>query len=294
MARAQQVDRFLLTLGTVLRRYPYRGKTTIWKVLARRLPSTPVWIRLPGGGWMLLDLSQYWQRMMLAGCFERREYALVRALLRPGDVFVDGGANCGLYSCLAAGVVGPGRVYSFEPDPRVLPQLQEQARRNRPVLQVRQVALGADHGTTAFYIPCEAGSEGWTKGLGRCSPVDGWREIEVDQTRIDAFVQSEGLSHVTLAKLDLEGYELEALRGARLSLRSGLVESLILEVMPDKHGDLVRELSRYQFPVIVDVRRGLRALTCIEDLSPGQTDVLVARGACAERWHQLRWQRWLL
>ena len=38
--------------------------------------------------------------------------------LRPGAVFVDVGANCGYFSMLAAGLVGPsGRVFSFEPNP---------------------------------------------------------------------------------------------------------------------------------------------------------------------------------
>ena len=294
MSRAHLTNRLLLGLAALLRRYPFRGKTALWEAVAPRLQHTTVWIRLPHGAWMLFDLSQYWQRIMLAGCFERREYALVGILLQPGDVFIDGGANCGLYSCLAMSVIGRGRVYAFEPDPRVFPQLQAQAEHNQPGLHASQTALGGVPGTTDFYIPFEGDVEGWTKGLGRCSPVDGWEKLVVAQTTIDAFVESLGLQRVTLAKLDLEGREVDALRGARLSLRRGLVESVIVEVAEEHRADLVRELSQYEFPVIVDVRRGLRPLKRIEDLPHGQTDLLVARGACAARWRRLTWQRWLL
>ena len=48
--------------------------------------------------------------------FERKERHFVRRYLRPGDVFVDAGANIGLYTLIAARCVGAnGRVYSFEP-----------------------------------------------------------------------------------------------------------------------------------------------------------------------------------
>ena len=57
-------------------------------------------------------------RKMHAGAYEIEIVALLRELLRPGDTFVDVGANIGYLSCVAAGLVGPsGRVISFEPAP---------------------------------------------------------------------------------------------------------------------------------------------------------------------------------
>ena len=44
---------------------------------------------------------------------------------RPGDVFVDGGANIGYYTLMSAELVGPqGKVFAFEPEPRNYSQLK--------------------------------------------------------------------------------------------------------------------------------------------------------------------------
>ena len=58
------------------------------------------------------------QRLREDGIWEPFETSLVLRLLRPGDVFVDVGANIGYFSVLAASVVGAqGAVFAFEPDP---------------------------------------------------------------------------------------------------------------------------------------------------------------------------------
>lgn len=58
------------------------------------------------------------RRLREEGIWEPYETSLVLELLRPGDVFVDVGANIGYFSVLAASVVGEqGAVFAFEPDP---------------------------------------------------------------------------------------------------------------------------------------------------------------------------------
>jgi FkbM family methyltransferase len=58
------------------------------------------------------------QRLREHGIWEPYETSLVLTLLRPGDVFIDVGANLGYYSVVAASVVGAqGAVFAFEPDP---------------------------------------------------------------------------------------------------------------------------------------------------------------------------------
>ena len=58
------------------------------------------------------------QRLREHGIWEPYETSLVLTLLRPGDVFIDVGANVGYFSVVAASVVGAeGAVFAFEPDP---------------------------------------------------------------------------------------------------------------------------------------------------------------------------------
>ena len=86
--------------------------------------SPPVTLRIPG---LQVPLHLYIhgeqdkfvsRRIREEGVWEPYETSLVLSLLRPGDVFVDVGANIGYFSVLAASVVGDaGAVFAFEPDP---------------------------------------------------------------------------------------------------------------------------------------------------------------------------------
>ncbi|WP_240732696.1 FkbM family methyltransferase [Halioglobus maricola] len=65
------------------------------------------------------DHDQHVSRQLReSAVWEPYESSLLLQVLRPGQVFIDVGANIGYFSLLAAGVVGPkGRVFAFEPDP---------------------------------------------------------------------------------------------------------------------------------------------------------------------------------
>jgi FkbM family methyltransferase len=80
-----------------------------------RIPGLPRPLRLYVHG----ERDQFVSRRIREeGVWEPFETSLVLGLLRPGDVFVDVGANIGYFSVLAASVVGAqGAVFAFEPDP---------------------------------------------------------------------------------------------------------------------------------------------------------------------------------
>lgn len=83
--------------------------------IALRIPDHPRPLQLYVHG----ERDQYVSRHIREeGIWEPFETSLVLSLLRPGDVFVDVGANIGYFSVLAASVVGAqGAVFAFEPDP---------------------------------------------------------------------------------------------------------------------------------------------------------------------------------
>jgi len=282
-------------LAGALRRYPYRGKTALWSAFSGYLEPRRVWTRLPGGGRMLLDLESSWQIAMFAGCFERREFWLVRQLLRRGDTFIDGGANVGYYTCLAAGLVGDGAVHAFEPDARLLPQLREQQSRNPAVIAVHPVALSDEEGEAPFFTAPRHDRDGaYSLGMGRLSPMAEWTPQTVLRTTLDRFFDREKIRRVTLAKLDVEHEEARVLRGARAVLASGALESVLLELSDETRDAVAGEADRHAFDAVVDIRRGFRTFKQVAELPAGQTDVLLARGACAARWRRARPHVWLM
>lgn len=141
--------------------------------------------------------------------FSTTSFRIVRALQRRGFRFatvIDGGANAGQFARAAAETWPDARVVSFEP----LPDL---AARFRSHLGARarlvEAALGRHAGTLAFHrTPYSLASSALV-------PKDGPSEqITVPVVRLDDALADEPLARPLLLKLDLQGFELEALRGA--------------------------------------------------------------------------------
>ena len=103
--------------------------------------------------------------MYVAGSFEPNEFLLLSRVQRPGMVFVDGGANDGLYSLFASPqwVGSTGRVLAVEPSSREYERLLANLRLDEiENTTAARGALGATHGTVDLAIAPE-GHEGQTQ-----------------------------------------------------------------------------------------------------------------------------------
>ncbi|MCU1675013.1 MAG: hypothetical protein JWN77_3126 [Frankiales bacterium] len=165
--------------------------------------------------------------LYLFGVWEPGLSALVRRQLSAGDVFIDVGANIGYYSLLAARVVGEtGQVIAFEPSPTVRAQLTDNLERNglSARVQVQPVAAGEAAATVTIYL---AGAD----NLGQTSTRPGaglTAEAEVPMVRVDDCVPPDVRARVKALKIDTEGDELAALRGATGLLREMPLGSMVL------------------------------------------------------------------
>jgi len=143
-----------------------RGKWRLWAMSHRRLPSTCVpegYYKTKWGFRLLLDPAQYSNRFIYYwGLWEPDETYAVKRILKPGDIFVDVGANIGYFSLLASTVVGPGGcVHAFEPVPitteRLLENLAANAVENVKVYQCAAV-------DQAGVVTIGSGVQGGTSG----------------------------------------------------------------------------------------------------------------------------------
>ncbi|MEJ7783923.1 MAG: FkbM family methyltransferase [Solirubrobacteraceae bacterium] len=190
-----------------------------------RLAVVPVDI---GGAWVGADLRTPLGVGLYRYGFCAPEALVCAELLLPGDVFVDGGANIGLFTLRAATVVGStGRVVACEPGPGTMTLLRANAQRNDfGMVDLHEVALSDASGIASFTI-FEDGS-----GLASFAPQPaGGRAVDVTVTTLDSVTSRFG-DQVALVKLDVEGTEVKALRGAS-ALIARSAPLFLIEVEPD-------------------------------------------------------------
>jgi FkbM family methyltransferase len=154
------------------------------------------------------------------GLHEYPEMAFVLHLLRPGDLFVDVGANVGSYTILA-GAAAKTFCVSFEPSPESFEALSRNVELNGIGERVTLVraAVGERPGRARL-----------TSGLGPMNHIvaEGHRAeaTEVEVMTLDGAL---GALRPTLLKIDVEGFEAEILRGASRVLQSPHLLAAIIE-----------------------------------------------------------------
>jgi FkbM family methyltransferase len=135
-------------------------------------------------------------------------FELYRRFALPGTAAVDVGANLGVHSLALAKCVGEeGRVYAFEPLPRLCRRMEENLRVNGvDNVRLHEVALGNSLGSLRF----DSHADDFNIGKGRVSPSG---DTAVQVTRIDHMLHQIDRP-VSVVKIDTEGHELEVLKGA--------------------------------------------------------------------------------
>lgn len=170
--------------------------------------------------------------LYLFGTWEPDLAAFVRRRLRPGDTFVDVGANIGCITALASRLVGPrGTVVAIEPSPPIIAALQETVARN-DLLNVRIVAAAVsdrDHELPLFAGP--------SSNIGKTTTVAHGGSLR-EQGRVRAaplgsLVTREQLATARLIKIDVEGAEDRALAGMVASVDALASDAeLLVELSP--------------------------------------------------------------
>lgn len=190
-----------------------------------------LWLRTGGKG-LLCTLPEGEQVRVLPEyryvTWHEGEYRAFRAALGRGQIALDVGANVGCYSILFGQWAGhTGRVFAFEPDPVSLQGLKRHIELNGlsdcVVPEPLAVSFTSGHATFAA-----EGASGMHRLASTSNKSAGY---EVATTTLDAFCAEQKISP-TLIKIDVEGSELDVLRGARETLRRCLDVKVFVEMHP--------------------------------------------------------------
>ena len=189
---------------------------------------------LPGDKYIGRSLGLY-------GEFSEIEGQLFSRLLRPDDVVIEGGANIGAHTVHLAKLVGPrGKVLAYEPQRAIFRLLRANLALNK-LSNVR--ALQAAVGRRAGWLPVPVVNYAAKGNFGGVSlrnarsghPV---RVIALDSLRLSA---------VRLLKLDVEGMEIAALRGARRLISRHRPLLYVENDRPENSRTLVGLIARFGY-----------------------------------------------
>ena len=148
-----------------------------------------------------------WHLMHLPKSAEQ-ELSYLDRIVPEGAVTVDVGANCGLYTRKLARL--SRQVYTFEPSHQMADLLRRTSASN---VSVHEIALSDQTGNAELFIPQDG--DDLIHGLASLEPAVGASRkavasVNVPTARLDAIVRQD----VAFVKIDVEGHELNVLRGA--------------------------------------------------------------------------------
>ena len=146
------------------------------------------------------------------------------------DVFYDIGANVGLYSCMISSAIPKCEVYPFEPHPTNVEALKRNLQLNDIGGQIFQLALSDEEGEF------ELSSEGAEAGLGEHSlDTSGTGStVPVTVRRLDDLRKDHDIPIPTVVKIDVEGAELDVIRGAKETFSDPNCKVIYCEVHPER------------------------------------------------------------
>jgi FkbM family methyltransferase len=146
------------------------------------------------------------------GSYEYEKQRAFQRAIKPGDVVYDIGANVGFYALLSSVVTGgQGRVYAFEPLPSNLEDLRRHLEINRVFnCTVIEAAVSSGEGE-AHFDPSLNRSQGRLSGTGT---------FVVRTVTLDSLLRQGRIKPPSVIKIDIEGGEVECLRGAAHTIMS--------------------------------------------------------------------------
>ncbi len=151
--------------------------------------------------------------------FEQEEFSFVKNILKEGDIFIDVGANIGLFSLIASKYVGKsGKIIAFEPAPVIYQRMLENCTVNQiENIDARNIGLSNEQGQLIFHVS-ENGHDAWNS-FAPSADTKLQKQISVAVSTLDYELKDIDKAKVKLVKIDVEGWEKFVLAGGQQFFR---------------------------------------------------------------------------
>ncbi len=204
------------------------------------------------------------RKQIISGMYEAKSICVFRSQLRQGMRVLDVGANMGIYTILAASVVGRGgSVIAVEPDPVAISFLKSNVLENGYIDTVTIVERAASNVVGVGHLYSTSGSGRSSLAANRSTRTEHATELEVKTMSIDDLLCG---NRVDLTKIDVEGAEISVLEGMSRTIEDAqdhfvmLVEfaPLALRAFGHEPGELIDKLWINNLHIgLIDERQGV-------------------------------------
>ncbi len=225
----------LLLARQMMRLATVRGRFRVGNWLAHRvLPKRKVLLPNIVGKPMVFDLNNIHEVSMFYDLFAEELTEIFRKTLRKNDVFFDCGANVGYFTLLGAGLVGPqGRAFSIDANPYCINRIKESCSfGDNPHVELLHGAVSGEPGEMTFNIANDPMYSS-VSDLNQTSFATTTQSITVPVQVFDDLIQKYELSAtgaIRLVKIDIEGAEVDMLKGAHSMLSNQVADFLYFEL----------------------------------------------------------------
>lgn len=155
------------------------------------------------------------------------EINYLKKIIKPGDTIIDIGANIGFYSKILATCAGKyGKVHSFEPDLINFKHLKKNTRGLVNIV-LNNKAVSDKSGTINIYKSKDLNVDHRTYPVGEYESIDVIEAISIDEYVNNAW-------KINLIKMDIQGFEVSALKGMDKTIKANPEMKMLLEFWP--HG----------------------------------------------------------
>jgi len=214
------------------------AKQRLWRYVLNAMNNPRLSVRYGGSSVITLDYRDWLQhQIMEKGAYEPEVWSALSTRAVTGEVFWDVGANIGTFTIPALRDDRIATVHSFEPAPNVNRILREHVRLNGgDSCHIHQLALSSRNEECAltFGPAINSGMASLARGA-----LPETKSCVVPCFTIDTLVYGQGFESPTLMKVDVEGWELEVLRGASRVHREAPPKTIVFEAECNGDGAIV-------------------------------------------------------
>ncbi|MFH1509274.1 MAG: FkbM family methyltransferase [bacterium] len=197
--------------------------------------------------------ASIFKQLAMDGVREFEATKVIKQLIKPGFKIFELGANVGYYALMESKIIGEtGKVYAVEPEKNNINLLKRNIKLNNANnIEVNHMAISDKDGEYPLYVTSSSNLH----SMGKPKTRD--YKTEMVQTKsVDNFLKNKG--NIDMIRMDIEGYEYEALKGMNETLKNNPNLHLFIElhthiIEPEKSKEMLQKLKDNGFEIMVAI-----------------------------------------